>query len=396
MKIVLQSKNTIIVFLIAVLATSCLNMTDQSNSDNEVSEEHVTDQNLPDVSYSKELTDVALFISGLAIDSASHLFDLTQKTNWISYSAKMDKQWSLFFNEVDSHITPWVQSEIGNLSDSLNTLFYPFSGPDFINANIFFPDFSNYLFFGLEPPGSLPDPHTVESANLTDYYKMYEQSIYHIIHLSFFRTHSMRDDLSSMEVDGALPVIMIFLARANKKIIDIQPFRFSDDGSLTYDSLFNNFRPGEKFKKGIEITFRNENDPRVQKLVYFSIDISDGYLSRNADVMNYLNNIDSSAAVYIKSASYLLHDPYFNTIRNILLDKASLILQDDSGIPYKYFDREQWNIQLYGVYDRPISLFSKYYQKALFDDYAATENTELKFRRGYARKTNLLLANRKK
>src|SRR5512147_2564703 len=36
------------------------------------------------------------------------------------------------------------------------TLLYPFSGPDFLNANAMFPDHPRYVFFSLEKPGSLP------------------------------------------------------------------------------------------------------------------------------------------------------------------------------------------------------------------------------------------------
>ena len=276
-----------------------------------------------------------------------------------------------------------------------NTLFYPFSGPDYINADVFFPNMENYIFFGLEPPGSLPNPASVKKEELSAHYKMYEQSIHHIIYLSFFRTHSMKVDLSSMEVDGAAPVLLIFMARAGKKIIDIKPFRFAEDGSLSYDSIFNNFSPGQKFQKGVEIKFRTEDNPNIQTLVYFSIDISDSYLASNSGISNYLTAIDSSCAVYIKSASYLLHDPYFETIKSLILSKGKLVLQDDSGMPYKFYDKKNWKVNLYGVYDRPIPLFSRYYQKEMGDDYTALDNKVLPFRRGYATRTNLQVARRK-
>jgi len=336
-----------------------------------------------------------MFIAGMSLDSGSTLYPLTQTEQWKSFSKRMDEKWDLFFKDVDSNITPWVAENLSGTSTKYNTLFYPFSGPDFINAHVFFPDMKNYIFFGLEPPGSLPDPTSIKESDLNAYYKMYEQSIYHIIHLSFFRTHSMKVDLHSMEVDGAAPVILIFMARAGKQIIDIKPFRFADDGSFAYDSVFNAFKPHEKFKKGIEITFRTENDPQVQKLVYFSIDISDNYLANNQGVATYLEGIDSSCAVYIKSASYLLHDPYFNTIRDLILEKADLLLQDDSGMPYKYFDKELWTVELHGMYDRPIPLFSKYFQKAMNEDYVIAGNKVLPFRRGYAKTTNLQLARKK-
>lgn len=352
----------------------------------------ITDTVPADVSFNKEMTDVALFIAGMPVDTASHLYPLTQTESWKSYKTRMDKTWTAFYDDVDSTIRPWVEAEIPNLSDTFNTLFYPFSGPDFINADIFFPNVTNHIFFGLEPPGSLPDPLNVKESDLPDYYSMYEQSIFHIINLSFFRTHSMKVDLSSMEVDGAAPVILLFMARSGKKIIDIRPFRFAEDGTLAYDSIFNNFNPGEKFGKGVEIKFRNENDPKVQNLVYFSADISDGGLDSKPGIKKYLQNIESNCLVYIKSASYLLHDPFFETIKALILEKAGLLLQDDSGMPFRFLDQSLWKIKLYGLYDRPIPIFARYFEKPLFDAYQAAKTTELNFRRGYAKKTNLLLA----
>jgi hypothetical protein len=348
-----------------------------------------------DISYNSEITDIAMFIAGMPVDTSSKLYSLTQTDSWKSFSKRMDEKFQLFYNDVDSNIQPWINSSLGKVSDTLNTLFYPFSGPDYINADVFFPDMEQYIFFGLEPPGSLPDPAFVKPEDLPAHYKMYEQSIHHIIYLSFFRTHSMKVDLNNIEVDGTTPVLLIFMARAGKKIIDIKPFRFAEDGSLSYDSIFNNFKPGEKFQKGVEIKFRSENDPDVQTLIYFSIDISDNYIATNPGISNYLQSIDSSCAVYIKSASYLLHDPYFETIKSLILTNGKLILQDDSGMPYKFYDKEKWKVSLHGVYDRPIPIFSRYYQKELWEDYNVLKNSELPFRRGYAKKTNLQVARRK-
>ena len=42
-----------------------------------------------------------------------------------------------------------------------STLFYPFSGPDALMMNVFFPYNSTYVMVGLEPPGTLPTPAAV-------------------------------------------------------------------------------------------------------------------------------------------------------------------------------------------------------------------------------------------
>ena len=53
-----------------------------------------------------------------------------------------------------------------------------------------------------------------------------------------------------------------------------------------------------------------------------------------------------------------MHGKDFSKIRNIIFEKSSSILQDDSGIAYRFFDHNTWNIHLYGKYVKPGKEFS--------------------------------------
>ena len=44
-----------------------------------------------------------------------------------------------------------------HLKDRQNTLYYMFSGPDFLYADAFFPSAQPYLLSGLEPVGAIPN-----------------------------------------------------------------------------------------------------------------------------------------------------------------------------------------------------------------------------------------------
>jgi hypothetical protein len=48
-----------------------------------------------------------------------------------------------------------------------------------------------------------------------------------------------------------------------------------------------------------------------------------------------------------------MHGKDFSKIRNIIFEKSSSILQDDSGIAFRFFDNKIWNIHLYGKYVKP-------------------------------------------
>jgi hypothetical protein len=95
-----------------------------------------------------------------------------------------------------------------------------------------------------------------------------------------------------------------------------------------------------------------------------------------------------------------MHKPYFNKVRRLVLRRSRYLLQDDSGIAMKYFQRGAWQFTHYGTYKRPINLFARHYQPELTAAYADTLHRPrpLPFGTGYNwRQTdsNLLLATRR-
>ncbi len=49
----------------------------------------------------------------------------------------------------------WASKELGSATAA--TVFYPFSGPDFVNVFALFPHAKTYLLIALEPVGEMPD-----------------------------------------------------------------------------------------------------------------------------------------------------------------------------------------------------------------------------------------------
>jgi len=75
------------------------------------------------------------------------------------------------------------------------------------------------------------------------------------------------------------------------------------------------------------------------------------------------------------------------------------VLQDDSGVPYRYFTPDQWNVQLYGDYQQPYGSFRYLVEPELKAAFQKPENVKkLDFRIGYGygrAPSNLELARRK-
>jgi len=87
---------------------------------------------------------------------------------------------------------------------------------------------------------------------------------------------------------------------------------------------------------------------------------------------------------FFKSTSYMIHQKPFSRIREQVLDHSVAVLQDDSGIPYHYFTEKNWNVQLYGEFDKPYGSFRYLVQPDLKKAYAEGTNVKkLNFRIGY-------------
>jgi hypothetical protein len=137
---------------------------------------------------------------------------------------------------------------------------------------------------------------------------------------------------------------------------------------------------------GVKIVFAKGAGP-MRTLYYFSTDLSDGGVKKSG----FLKFCDS----LVKSASYLMHSEGFSKVRAYLLEKSAVIVQDDSGIPARFFDRKQWELRAFGTYLGPISIFPGRSQPVMRELFRKGRAKPLDFGIGYRwrpNESNLLLA----
>jgi hypothetical protein len=120
---------------------------------------------------------------------------------------------------------------------------------------------------------------------------------------------------------------------------------------------------------GLRISCVARRGGNATTIYYFKEDLSNGAQKRNPQFLQFLSR-QGTPVTYLKSASYLLHEPSFSTIRNAILDRSVAILQDDSGIPLSGFDTQRWSLTFYGNYSGVLDIFQKYYQKDLAEIYS--------------------------
>ena len=78
----------------------------------------------------------------------------------------------------------------------------------------------------------------------------------------------------------------------------------------------------------------------------------------------------------------------FDTIRSVILAQSGLIIQDDSGIPYRYFTGDTWDLSLHGIYNKPIAKFGSMYQADFKESMNRLSKGPLPFSYGYHYKQN--------
>ncbi len=286
---------------------------------------------------------------------------------WKDYEGWFDGRWRTIQAQRLNAMRAWSGSALGPLDDaSSHTVYYPFSGPDFLYVNTFFPNAKYLVMCGLEPVGTMPDLAAVQKqGDLGPYLENIKNSLFTILAASFFKTKDMKNDFH----DGLLPVIAVFLARENYAIDSLRYVSLGHDGTL-------HPHPADG-ATGVQIDY---GDGRT--LVYLQANLADDGLHDNPGFVHLMERL-SPGVTYLKAASYLLYDDYFSTIRDAILDNSAGVLEDDSGIPFHDFKPSTWAVTPYGNYTGPIALFKDKYQPDLEEFYKNKAHSALPFGSGY-------------
>jgi hypothetical protein len=248
-----------------------------------------------------------------------------------------------------------------------------FSGPDFLYASAFFPNAPTYILCGMEPVGSVPDITSMASADLATALTNLRRTVESSLDWSFFITKKMKTDLAGSRLTGTLPILYVFLARTNCTIESVIPVHLDAAGNFTEET--------KKTIPGVRIVFSSD-ESATQTLYYFMTDLSDWSVKANPGFLEFCKKQGRGSSL-LKAASYLLHRNTFTIVRDFLLQNSDLILEDDSGIPFRYFSDDQWTLQLYGHYAGPITLFKEFPQPNLSRAYTEANPPPLGFSFGY-------------
>jgi hypothetical protein len=335
--------------------------------------------------------DLALFIGGIS-NPGSTLAACEGRPGWVRHARFFDQNWEKFTRRRLAPMRQWAAKEL--VSSQTATVFYPFSGPDFINAFTLFPRARTYLLVALEPVGELPDFSKRSEQN---FFASLQRSLYDLLCLDFFITNKMKAAISKSELKGTLPVLLFFLAREKARVLDVQYWLMKPDGTIE-ESPGAGPRERAAGIPGVRIVFTGPGETSPQTLYYFQFNLANDSFGRNQQFVSFLKSFGPMTS-FTKAASYLMFGSNFAAIRQFILDQSLYVLQGDSGIPLKHFAADVWDLRFYGTYDGPISLFRNCYQADMATRYRQGADIQpLPFGIDYRhrrRTSNLLLASKK-
>jgi len=320
-----------------------------------------------------EVNDAVAFLAGVELPHRKDL-PLAGASAWQTHVRQMDREFQSHEERVLHPMSAWSRERLDPdlIDDSL--VRYLFSGPDILHAFHLFPTADTFVMCGLEPVGGIPDLGQLDAGNAGRALGEVRNALGEVINFSFFRTKDMKDDLRFSTFRGTTPLMMIFLARSGQYIKGVEFLSLKEDGSLA--SLGGDSEDAD----AVRIDFGPLRLENQKTLYYFSSDLSNGGFP-DSGFRTWLEAKPKGTA-YVKAASFLMHQDWFSEVRRHLLDYSVQVIQDDSGIPFRHFDSDVWEPNLYGVYTGPIDLFSEYYQSGLRAAYRRGA-TPLPFGTGY-------------
>jgi len=346
--------------------------------------------------HSREADDVGRFLAGLPGNPGSPFTALEDTSAWKEHRKILDAAWKRADEELIQGLADFRREELNRPPLDRAPVFYPFSGPDTITPLVCFPHAPAYVLVALEPSGTLASLKQIEKKKLPAYLGAMRKTMASILGRSFFVTREMDREFRGQVTDGLLVPMLQLLVRTHHTVLGFRYVRLDESGRLV-ERPASFHTPGPIGNKGFELEFRDDGDQSIHRLTYLSVNVSNKRLRDDPAFVTYASTLKGSTAL-LKATSYMTHKAEFSVIRGLVINLSGAVLQDDSGIPFHFFEPDKWKVRLYGEYQRPYGSFKWMEQKDLRAAYTRPGTRPLPVRIGYGYHkvaSNLLLAERK-
>ena len=337
--------------------------------------------------------ETARFLGGLKGPPGGAFRALEDTPAWRQYAADFDGNWKQLETSQFQPVEAFQKRELASLHTGSRYLFYPFSGPDVLYPLRFFPEGGALVMSGLEPVGNLRPREYYRTEKLERELHGWRQALSSIVERSFFVTSEMDQQFRGRVADGLLPMILLLLARSGHTIEQVRYGKLSGAGEFLPE---NPREPPVRKHAAVEVRFRRGPGTAPRTLYYFATNLGPAF-EHDLSFARFLDRMGKPDTL-VKSASFLLHWRMCQGLRRYILENSNLVLEDDTGVPYHYFQDAGWQVRLFGAYSRPDKPFQKLYQQDLaeaFRDSARVRPLGFSLGYGYGRRpSSMILAMR--
>ena len=307
-----------------------------------------------------------------------------QQDDWVELNQTISNNWSKYYSKMGEPMLKWSNTEIQ--SDS-KKVFYPFSGPDFTTLYQMFPHADHYVMTAQQRGERLVNIDQLNSQAATQTAEVLGSAWKSFGKDGFFVTEYLFKYISTNKVKiGATTLIASFAHLHGFSIQKIIPISVSQNGGieeLSDDQSWDSVR------------FYLVKDSREVKIDYVRMDLSNEGMNSNPQNLIFFK-VASQSPVLLKAASHLPQHPGFTIIRNEILARSPMIVQDETGLDY-YPLSQHFDTVLYGNFVKAYKVFSTYNVQLAKAYEERNDEKHLPFRIGYFKNGNysLIVAKRK-
>jgi len=286
----------------------------------------------------------------------------------------------------------WAARELPSAAGQ--TVFYPFSGPDFLAVHRLYPDASRYVLVALQEGGRPPVVERMADRIASATLRVHANAIISYVRKGFFVTARLGKGYSVPGVwTGITGMLMAFAALEGFDVVQAAPLRMMDGGDdvQTVDASGTH----EADWSSVRLVLRDAAGD-VKLLDYVDADLSNRGLPPGSAAWRCMDRW-ARGPVLIKAASHLLQFPPFSTLRDIILMRTSELVQDETGVRYADLI-DGFDTTLYGRFVGVNPLFDPRPQRALMAAYRERSDVRpLDFPFGYHKAAGpcLMVARRK-
>ncbi len=358
----------------------------------------------PNFVRSSRWQDQGLLFAGRDLPPESPYYELSLCPSFRRHASAMKVFWDEVRKESLDQMVDWRER---NVPESLarNPVVYPLSGADYLNAYALFPGAPEYLFIALESPGVLPDLYQMTEMEREQGLAAIRRAVATVASVNYMKSKILRKEMSNAYLPGTLPVFLLFAAGLDHVIEEVHPVALDAAGILresrwgTESVVPKPGRRGEPAEsvRGLRMIVRSPQNGQRKTLVYLQVRLRADAVGARSPEGLYLRRLYHFNTIF-KAAVYLLHNDDYDPVRRFVLDRSDLIVQDDSGLPYKFFDSSTWEEHLFGTYTRipPLGGIPNPPQQPVLAQRFRERSEPLKFPYGYGvlqgkGKSNLML-----